>query len=193
MTTTIAPLNWLTITDVAERLKLDRGIVKRWTVKNVLPSALDRNGLRRIDPKVLASFVPPARRGRGRPVIDVGDRIKVMDAAALLDRSPDVLWKAIQAGTLRASTTNGVLAIEPQDLNAYSAARAEKAAGFPSAALVTFAEAARLMGYAQQTQAHRLADAGRLTVVLDENENRRLIRKEVESLAKARAAKKKTR
>jgi hypothetical protein len=117
------------------------------------------------------------------------DRVSGVQAAALTGRGVSTVSLAARTGDLAFVLVDGVRAFDRDDLIAWRDAKSAP----PTGPLLTFADAWRMMGYANRSSVTRLIDAGRLTVVLDEQGHKRVNRADVEALAAERAAKKATR
>lgn len=114
------------------------------------------------------------------------DRVSGVQAATLTGRGVSTVSRAARTGDLAFVLVDGVRAFDRNDLIAWRDAKNAP----PTGPLLTFADAWRMMGYANRSSVTRLIDAGRLTVVLDEQGRPRLNRADVEALAAARHAKK---
>lgn len=119
-------------------------------------------------------------------ITSMTDRVSGVQAAALTGRGVSTVSRAARTGDLAFVLVDGVRTFDRNDLIAWRDAKNVP----PTGPLLTFADAWRMMGYANRSSVTRLIDAGCLTVVLDEQGHKRVNRSDVEALIAKRVARK---
>jgi len=179
---TIVPPGWLRTADVARRFNVQPTTVRRWQRMGHLASTVDQTGKRRFDPALVDAFDPVAHH---KPTGRVGERnglLTTPEAAAVIARSTFYVRTHANAGEIPFTrTASGVRLYNPDDVQAFRTKR-ERAA----AAMVSFSDAARRLGFKGPAHVTRMVGRGELRVVLDESGVRRIPVSEVERVIEER-------
>ncbi|MCA8448969.1 helix-turn-helix domain-containing protein [Burkholderia vietnamiensis] len=173
---TTVPDDWLRTADVARRFNVNVRTVYRWHCQGLLVGVASQNARLRFDPAKVEAF---DRAAHCKPRGHVGERdgrITTTEAARLLGRSEFFVRSRANAGEIPCTRTRtGVRLFDPGKVEAFRTELEQlEQLEQQDAALISFSEAARRLGYTGAAHVTRLVQRGEIKINVDERGKRRI-------------------
>lgn len=189
---TTVPDDWLRTIDVARHFNVSPRTVFRWHRQGNLVGVTSQNARLRFDPVVVAAFDRAAHRKPHGCIGERNGRITITEAALVLGRSVSFVRTHANKGEIpHTRSATGVRLFDPATVEAVRTELEQRKQ--QDAALISFNEAARRLGYTGAAHVSRMVKRGAMDVGLDKHGVRRIPVAEVLRLIEERKGKGKPR